>query len=554
LAGTSVTINGIQAPLFFVSPGQINFQVPSSVPFLYSGFSTAEVVVTTAAGSSAPVEVPLNQTSPAVFTTDASGCGQAVALNVAPDGAYSVNSPLNSAAQGDYIALFGNGFGTAEYAQPPDGVPPSGAAQMPYAGGGIVDGEPLTLLSYFGLAPGFVGVDQASFQIPADTRDGCAVPVAIETALISPTVTISIHAGRGHCVDPPTQSYGDVSLTRTIATGTGQDGETDTFSAAFLSGPGLRRPQPPQLQPGSYSANDYIPLATSRSCLAGYTGLSAGSIQVQGPAGSVAVPPATAQDGSVTYAQSLPAGFIAPGAYTIAAAGSATTGPFAGQFTVGSPIQIQTNLSPGSAVSSDQPFALTWSGGDSGTQVSVKLVYTTPLGDYYDYSYTDAANGSLSFSPICTGNPFPAGNGQFCTFGLPGINQVIVDVSPGPDHVASLSAQGITGGVQVFGPTGTFSAAYRAALLCTTCTIMHNCSARRLRKEPNSPVAHHRSHSPARTFFPTVPASIQSLTGFPRTRAVPAPGSPCYRHYGRPQPIPRYSDASRRRLAQRSSS
>jgi uncharacterized protein (TIGR03437 family) len=110
-AGTWVTVNGIQVLLFFVSPGQINFQVPSSVPFSYLGFSTAEVIVTTAAGSSAPVEVPFKQTSPAVFTTDASGCGQAVALNVAPDGTYSVNSPLNSAAQGDYIVLFGNGFG-----------------------------------------------------------------------------------------------------------------------------------------------------------------------------------------------------------------------------------------------------------------------------------------------------------------------------------------------------------------------------------------------------------------------------------------------------------
>jgi hypothetical protein len=78
----------------------------------------------------------------------------------------------------------------------------------------------------------------------------------------------------------------------------------------------------------------------------------------------------------------------------------------------------------------------------------VKL-YATGLGDYYDYSYTEAANGYLTFDPLCTGNPFPAGNGQFCTLGLPGINQVIVDVSPDPNNVASLSAQGITEGVRI---------------------------------------------------------------------------------------------------------
>src|SRR5262249_28388332 len=49
LGGTSVIVNGSPAPLFFVSPSQINFQVPSSAK------QSQTVVVTTLAGTSDPV-------------------------------------------------------------------------------------------------------------------------------------------------------------------------------------------------------------------------------------------------------------------------------------------------------------------------------------------------------------------------------------------------------------------------------------------------------------------------------------------------------------------
>jgi uncharacterized protein (TIGR03437 family) len=118
LGGVSVTVNGVKAPLFFVSPGQINFQVPSST-LTRNGTST--IVVSTSAGSSLPVPVPLYASGPGAFTSDGSGCGQAAALNIASDGWASVNSPSNSAAPGDYVSIFGTGFGA------PVGAVPDGA-------------------------------------------------------------------------------------------------------------------------------------------------------------------------------------------------------------------------------------------------------------------------------------------------------------------------------------------------------------------------------------------------------------------------------------------
>jgi hypothetical protein len=55
LEGTKVTIGGRAAALAYVSPTQVNAQVPSGV-----GNGTRQVTVTSAAGSSAPVEIAVN--------------------------------------------------------------------------------------------------------------------------------------------------------------------------------------------------------------------------------------------------------------------------------------------------------------------------------------------------------------------------------------------------------------------------------------------------------------------------------------------------------------
>src|SRR5579863_10081712 len=233
LAGTSVTMNGVKAPLFFVSPGQINLQAPwsllSALDPSGAEVRSATVVVTTSSGSTSSVQVPIYDTAAAIFSLDASGCGRAAALNVAPDGSVSLNSPSNSAAPGDYVSIYGTGFGLV-YFPPPDGTPANVDQSTIGAAGVSIDGHPLIGEAYVGLAPGLVGVNQVNVQIPADTsgywppsqtREGCAVPITIGN---SPTLSISIHSGRGQCVDPPIQSHGQVSLTKTVASGTANDG------------------------------------------------------------------------------------------------------------------------------------------------------------------------------------------------------------------------------------------------------------------------------------------------------------------------------------------
>jgi uncharacterized protein (TIGR03437 family) len=454
LAGTSVTVNGTRAPLFYVSPGLINLATPSSLPFSYTDYTSASIVVTTAMGSSAPVQVPVFQTGPAMFTLDESGCGSAVAWNVAANGGLSLNSPANSAAPGDYIAMFGTGLGLATK-QPADGSSATGPDWLQSSPSVWIDGNLLsTLPQYTGLAPTLVGVDQVNFRIPMRTREGCAIPVALEgSGVISPTASISIHSERGRCVDPPATSYGQVSLTKTVASGTGNDGETDTFEAIFPAGPGVQPPaQPSLLPPGGYVANALMPLTTSRSCaVPGQTNLSAGPLQLQAGAGvPITIQPGS-QNGSVRYSQSLPTGFITAGQYTISALGGPQVGKFSGKLAIPSPVQIQTRLSPGTSISMSQPFTVTWTGGDSGGLVKVSLVSAQGILDFYDYAYADASSGSFTFTPNCSGSPIGSGgSGVICSMSLPTSNngQVLIEVSPAPGKGASFAATGITGSVQ----------------------------------------------------------------------------------------------------------
>ncbi|MGC4072575.1 MAG: hypothetical protein QM760_08670 [Nibricoccus sp.] len=111
---TSVTIGGIAAFVRYVSPGQINVQVPSNVPT-----GTQQLVVTTASGISANYAVTVNASQPGLFAPSSfliSGRQYAGALFT--DGAYAlpagavVGVTSRPAKPGDVLTFYGIGFGT----------------------------------------------------------------------------------------------------------------------------------------------------------------------------------------------------------------------------------------------------------------------------------------------------------------------------------------------------------------------------------------------------------------------------------------------------------
>ncbi|HVW07219.1 MAG TPA: hypothetical protein VHC90_01480 [Bryobacteraceae bacterium] len=452
LGGTSVTINGLPAPLSFVSPGQVNAQVPSSLTAPDRTIIAVAVAVTTAAGS-VGIQTGLASASPGFFTADASGCGQAAALNIRPDGSVSLNSPSNSAAPGDYVALFGTGFGVPAQ-QIDDGAAASGPSSLSVAPGLTVDSEPIASPTYTGLAPGLPGVDQINFQVPASTRNGCAVPVRGSQTLGSPNVTISVQSGGGQCSDPPIQSYGQIALSSIVG---GPD--SGTFFASFPAGPQVTPPAPEEVvyapvyvanSPSVFVEFSAFPF-TQRSCaVPGYSNLSAGSIRITPPLGEpVTLTPQSDGIGGVVYVGNLPAGFIGPGVYTIAGPTAASVS-LNTQLTVGSPIRIQTPLSAGTVISSSQPLTIQWTGGDPDALVRFSISSTPSSGtSTSSYTYARVSDGSLTIPPVCTsGNPL---NPKVCSFGIPPSSNVSITIQEMPDPAKrpAIQVPGITGPVSL---------------------------------------------------------------------------------------------------------
>ena len=166
VGGTTVTVGG--KPLFidYVSPGQVDGQVSSDVA---SG--SQQVIVTTAAGSSAPFSINVNATEPGLLAPAAfnlSGTQYAVALF--SDGFYDLPPGLVSevasrrAVPGDVILLFGIGFGPVS-----DNTPAGVIDQENNKVNASVDisigGVPAEV-QYAGLTQGVVGLYQFNVVVP----------------------------------------------------------------------------------------------------------------------------------------------------------------------------------------------------------------------------------------------------------------------------------------------------------------------------------------------------------------------------------------------------
>jgi len=191
LGGTTLTISGpFPVALFYVSPLQIDFQVP----FLEVFGSTPTTLTVTQGSLSNTLNITLVPFAPAIFTTNSQGTGQAAALVgaslAAPTGAFSGSHP---AKPGDSVAIFCTGLGSVTNA--PDPGAPALANPLSHTlgtpvvtlGGGKVSP------TFSGLAPGFVGLYQVNIQIPSGAPSGSAVPLVLMIGGVSSnTATIAV--------------------------------------------------------------------------------------------------------------------------------------------------------------------------------------------------------------------------------------------------------------------------------------------------------------------------------------------------------------------------
>jgi uncharacterized protein (TIGR03437 family) len=190
LEGTSVRIAGQRAFVSYVSPGQINAQIPSNVPA-----GTQPLIVETPLGTAAPYSLNIQPAvpsllSPASFRIN----GRQYAAALFADGTTFVlppdalpGVPSRSARAGDTILLYGIGFGAVTPPQPAGQiVSQSNALALPLQ---VSIGGTAAATTYAGLAPGQIGLYQFNLTVP-QVPAGDAVPLTFTLNGVAGTQTL----------------------------------------------------------------------------------------------------------------------------------------------------------------------------------------------------------------------------------------------------------------------------------------------------------------------------------------------------------------------------
>ena len=193
LGDTSVTFNDVPAPLFFVSGAQINAQVPFE---LMTGTGSVTVQVTRGSETSEAQPVGFAAVSPGIFTLNEQGTGQGAILIAntpflaAPTGVLEDSRP---AQRGEFVSLFCTGLGPVQPEVKSGEVAPSTPPLAETLSPTLVNISDIpALVTFSGLAPGFVGLYQVNVQVPMGVPSGVQEVEIIINGVPGNTVTIAV--------------------------------------------------------------------------------------------------------------------------------------------------------------------------------------------------------------------------------------------------------------------------------------------------------------------------------------------------------------------------
>ncbi len=172
LGGFEAWVNDVPAPLYFVSPGQVNIQIP------YETQSGTATLVVGNPYDSAIFRFPVTTAAPGVFASN------------------GFTVPSKSVQRGQTTILFITGEGRVTPSLPTGTTPDPGTAiaRLPkprLAASMTIGGQPATI-QFIGIPSGLVGVTQVNFTVSNDTPLGVQPVVVTIGTVQSPPVNITV--------------------------------------------------------------------------------------------------------------------------------------------------------------------------------------------------------------------------------------------------------------------------------------------------------------------------------------------------------------------------
>jgi uncharacterized protein (TIGR03437 family) len=183
----AVAIDGFPAPLFAVDNVNGQQQINVQVPWEIGGKSITSVVVATNGLASAATSIPVLESQPGIFGYGASGQIFGAILHAT----FQLADTGHPATAGETVLIYCTGLG-AVFPQAQDGAAATGA-ELTVGTPTVTIGEAAAVVTFSGLAPGFVGLNQINAQVPSGLASGNQpVVITIGGASSSP-VLLPVH-------------------------------------------------------------------------------------------------------------------------------------------------------------------------------------------------------------------------------------------------------------------------------------------------------------------------------------------------------------------------
>jgi uncharacterized protein (TIGR03437 family) len=169
LANVSVSFDvpsdnvSVPASVVYVSPGQLNIQIPWEL----AGYTSAQMKVSIGLTSSAVMTVPINTYSPGFFEYLTGG----QSYLAAQDASYRMIGPSNPAQGGSIILLYSNGLGPVTTPIPSGQPTPNQQITTTVTPQVTIGGKPAQVV-FSGLSPQSIGLYQVNVKVPTGLSPG----------------------------------------------------------------------------------------------------------------------------------------------------------------------------------------------------------------------------------------------------------------------------------------------------------------------------------------------------------------------------------------------
>lgn len=183
LGDSCLTVNGVPTPMMFVSPSQLNAQIPYNI----DGNST--IVLRTPGGVSDNYNVQIRATAPTVFRNTVGNVSVASVVRKRNNELVTLSNPVR---RGESLVVYLTGMGRT-FPGIEAGVPgPNDPALPALSKPTVTIGGREMGIRFAGLSPGQVGVYQIDAEVPGDTPVGTEIPLIISQDGGSTTVTLRV--------------------------------------------------------------------------------------------------------------------------------------------------------------------------------------------------------------------------------------------------------------------------------------------------------------------------------------------------------------------------